>query len=244
MRPDIDLRGYLDTRGTAITLAISVLALAGTAVLAGLIQPVALDTGLSDVSLTMALMSLPLSLIIPVVAVVITAGEWSDRSVQVTLQQRPSRLAVMASKAIAALIMSAVLIALSIGLASLTTLIGGELLGEGAVFSTFDDVMTTQLAVLGAVVLFSIAMGLLTQSTVIGLIAAIGIPFVVSTAGGIAMLLGSDLVSDILRALDLQTAASQLGTGDAGAFELLPLLILVIAPGLLGARRWAVREVG
>ncbi len=92
MRPDIDIRGYLDTRGTAITLLVSVLALIGTAALAGLIQPAVMEPGTSDVSLTMAMLGLPLSLITPIIAVVITAGEWSDRSVQVTLQQRPGRL--------------------------------------------------------------------------------------------------------------------------------------------------------
>lgn len=244
MRPDIDIRGYLDTRGTAITLLVSVLALIGTAALAGLIQPAVMEPGTSDVSLTMAMLGLPLSLITPIIAVVITAGEWSDRSVQVTLQQRPGRLGVMASKTIAALVVIGVVLAASIGLAALFTWIGGDLMGEGAVFSSMDDVLTSQLAVHAAIALFSIAMGLVTQSTVLGLIAAIGVPFVVSTAAGIAMMLGSEAVTDVLRALDLQTAASLFGEGEAGAFELLPLLILVVLPVALGARRWSVREVG
>ncbi len=82
--------------------------------------------------------------------------------------------------------MIGVVLAASIGLAALFTWIGGGLMGEGAVFSSMDDVLTSQLAVHAAIALFSIAMGLVTQSTVLGLIAAIGVPFVVSTAAGIA----------------------------------------------------------
>ena len=113
-------------------------------------------------------------------------------------------------------------VALSIGLAAATTWIGGELIGEGAVFSSFENLLTTQLAVLAAALLIGLAMGILLQSTVLGLIAAIGLPFIIGTAGGLAMLFSSELISDIVRAVDLNAAAMALGAGDATAFELLP----------------------
>ena len=244
MRPDIDLRSYLDTRGAAILLTLSVLSLVAFAALGGLIQPAVVPGGISDVEFTFIVLSLPLSLIVPVLAVVMTAGEWSDQSIQNTLLQRPGRLSVLTSKVLATTAVFLVLVAFSVGLAAATTWIGGELMGEGAVFSTFEDVLTSHLSVLVATLLFSLAMGLVLQSTVLGLVAAIGAPFVISTAGVIAMALGSDLVSDIVRALDLQTAATTLAAGDGTAFDLLPLLILVVVPAALGIRRWAVREVG
>lgn len=244
MRPDIDLRSYLDTRGAAILLSISLLLLVAFAALGGLIQPAFMEGGISDVEVTFALMGLPLSLIIPVVAVMMTAGEWSDSSIQNTFLQRPGRLAVLASKAIAATGVTVVLVALSIGLAAATTWIGGELMGEGASFSTFENVLTTHLLVLAATLLFSLAMSILLQSSVISLVVAIGLPFVISTAGVITMAFGSELINDIVRAVDLTTAATALGNGEAGAFELLPLVLMVILPAALGIRRWATREVG
>lgn len=95
-----------------------------------------------------------------------------------------------------------------------------------------------------ATLLFSLAMAILLQSTVIGLVTAIGVPFVISTAGALAMVFGSEVISDLIRAVDLQTAAALLGGGEATAFELLPLLLLVIVPTVFGIRRWNQREVG
>src|SRR5699024_11622 len=125
-----------------------------------------------------------------------------------------------------------------------TTWIGGELMGEGTVFSGLEDELTTHLLVIVAALLFSLAMGILLQSTVISLVVAIGLPFVISTAGAGACAVGSELISDVLRAVDLAAAAAALGDGEAGAVELLPLVLLVLVPAALGVRRWTVREVG
>ena len=51
MRPDIDLRSYLDTRGAAILLTLSVLSLVAFAALGGLIQPAVVPGGISDVEI-------------------------------------------------------------------------------------------------------------------------------------------------------------------------------------------------
>lgn len=244
MRPDIDIRSYLDTRGALIMGIVSVVTLLGFAALGGLLQPLVMPDETADVELTVIALSLPLSLIIPVVAVLITAGEWSDRSLQITLTQRASRTGVMLSKTVAALAVVVGLVAASLALAALATWFGGEVIGNGAVFASMDRVWTVQLSVLLATFLFSVAMGLVTQSTVLGLLAAIGLPFVVSTAGAVASMTGSGAVVDVVRALDLQTASVQFGEGDAGAFELLPVLLLIVLPAIAGAWRWNRREVG
>ena len=244
MRPDIDLRAALDTRGAAILLPLSLLAVIAFAALGGLLQPALTPDATSDLESTVFVLTLPLSLIIPVLTVWITAGEWSDRSIQTTLLQRPGRLGVLASKCLAALTVFAVLVAVSIGLAAASTWIGGELIGEGADLSSIDGVMTTQLATLTATFLFSLAMGVALQSTVLGLVAAIGVPFVVGTAGTLAAAFGSETLADVIRAVDLSSAAVALADGSAGAFELLPLLLLVAVPVVLGAQRWRHREIG
>ena len=199
MRPDIDLRAALDTRGAAILLPLSLLAVIGFAALGGLLQPALTPDATSDLESTVFVLTLPLSLIIPVLTVWITAGEWSDRSIQTTLLQRPGRLGVLASKC---------------------------------------------LATLTATFLFSLAMGVALQSTVLGLVAAIGVPFVVGTAGTLAAAFGSETLADVIRAVDLSSAAVALADGSAGAFELLPLLLLVAVPVVLGAQRWRHREIG
>lgn len=243
MRPALDLRAHLDTRGTAILMTISLILIVAFAALGGLLQPLFLPDSTSEVALTLYVLSLPLSLIIPVIAVLITAGEWSDGSIQLTFLQRPGRLGVLASKVIAAIVVVAALLAFSVALAALTTWIGGDLIGDGASFSGMGDALATLLATHGATLLFALAVGIALQSTVLGLVAAIGIPFVVGTATAIATLTGSETLMDIVRAIDLQTAAMALGAGDATAFELVPLALLVVLPAAYGAWRWNRREV-
>ncbi|WP_341856455.1 hypothetical protein [Brachybacterium sp. GPGPB12] len=85
MRPDIDLRAFLDTRGAKILLTLSLLAVAGFAALGGLIQPALVPDGSADLEMTFFVISPPLTLIIPALTVWITAGEWSDGSIQITL---------------------------------------------------------------------------------------------------------------------------------------------------------------
>src|SRR5699024_1727203 len=145
-RPDLHLRAYFDTRATAIVMTVPLLALLAFAALGGLLVPLVLPEEVVDVETTVIALSLPLSLIIPAIAVLITAGEWSDRSIQFTLLQRPSRNAVLLSKTLAASVVTAGVVALAIALAAATTWIGGELLGQGADFSSMEGVMTTQLA--------------------------------------------------------------------------------------------------
>ncbi|WP_193106487.1 ABC transporter permease [Brachybacterium sp. FME24] len=244
MRPALDLRAHLDTRGTAILLTISLIAIVAFAALGGLLQPLITPDETSVFEITAFILALPLSLIIPIVAVMIIAGEWSDGSIQNTFLQRPGRTGVLISKVITAVVVVAVLVALSFALAALATWVGGELFGEGANFDSFDSALASQLAMLAATLLFSLAVGLALQSTVLGLLAAIGFPFVIGTASGIAAITGSETFTDVVRALDLQTAAMVLADGQATAFELLPLAVLVLLPAAYGVWRWNRREVG
>lgn len=243
MRPDLDLRAALDTRAAAILLPLSLLAVAGFAALGGLLQPALTPERTAGLDVTTFVLSLPLTLIIPVLTVWITAGEWSDRSIQSTLLQRPGRLGVLASKAIAALVVIALLVAISLALAAATTWIGGELIGRGASFARAGEVLAMQLGSLGATFLFSLAMGVALQSTVLGLVAAIGVPFVVGTAASLAAAFGPGTLVDVIRAVDLSGAALALTGGTAGPYELLPLLLLVVLPLAVGTRRWLHREI-
>lgn len=244
MRPDIDLRGFLDTRAALVLLPLSVLALAAFAALGGLIQPSITPDRTAGLDLTLAIMVLPLTLIVPVLAVPIIAGEWSDTSIQNTFLQRPARGAVLASKAIAASIVVLAVLVIALGLAALSTWVGGELLGEGATYFGEGNSIAGQLAALLATLLLSLAAATLLQSTVLGLVAAIGIPFVISTASGLAGAFGSETLTNVLRAVDLVNSSVLIANGSAEAVDLLPLLLLVLLPGLAGIRRWSVREVG
>jgi hypothetical protein len=96
---------------------------------------------------------------------------------------------------------------------------------------------------IGAVLFFSIAMGLLTQSTVLGLLTSIGLPFVVTTAGGLVALTGSETLTTLVRAFDVQSAGVNIGLGRPEAVDLVAVALLVAVPVVLGVIRWNRREV-
>jgi ABC-type transport system involved in multi-copper enzyme maturation permease subunit len=243
MRPDIDIRSFLDTRGGVVISILSVLALIGTGALAGLAQPLFMPEGTSDLKLTIEEMGLPLTVILPIIAVLITAGEWSDRSIQVTLTQRAGRSRVMASKVLTATIVSVALLALAGVVALVATWAGGEWIGSGAVMADGAQALPSTLGMIGAVLFFSIAMGLLTQSTVLGLLTSIGLPFVVTTAGGLVALTGSETLTTLVRAFDVQSAGVNIGLGRPEAVDLVAVALLVAVPVVLGVIRWNRREV-
>ena len=87
------------------------------------------------------------------------------------------------------------------------------------------------------------AVALLLRSTVLALVVALGVPVVVSAAGGIAAALGRDALVTVVGAVDLQAASSSLAFGEASPIHLLPLLLLVVLPAALGVRGWMRTEV-
>lgn len=243
MRPDLDLRSYIDTRAGAITLVFSALAITAAAALGGLLQPLVMDDRTAHLQFTMLAVSLPLTLVIPVVTVMMMAGEWADRSIQYTFLQRPRRLAVLASRAIAALGVSALILALSVLLAFGATWLGG-MTGRGADFADVSDALAQPLAACAASFLLALAFAVLLQSTLFGLLAAIGVPFVLTIALGVALATGSQTVSDVVHAFDLSTAAAKLADGASEWKDVLPVITMFVIPFAFGVRRWATREVG
>lgn len=243
MRPDLDLRAHLSALGARLVLAATLAVIVLAAVVAGVAQPLLLSDGSADLSLSLYITALPLTVALPVIAVTMLAGPFSDRSVQQTLLQRPDRRAVLGSTVLAVLALAAVLFAVTLGLAALATWLGGTLLGTGPVIDGYGRALLVQSAMLLATTVFSVAVALLLRSTVLALVVALGVPVVVSAAGGIAAALGRDALVTVVRAVDLQAAASSLAFGEASPIHLLPLLLLVVLPAALGVRGWMRTEV-
>lgn len=244
MRPDLDIRSYTDTRAGAITLIVSAVLITAAAALGGLLQPLVTDDRAAHSMISMLAVTIPLTLAIPIVTVMMVAGEWADGSIQFTFLQRPRRIGVLAGRILASASMSALLVAFSVVLAAAFTWIGGELIGTRADFADTGEALAQALAGAAASYVLAVSAAVLLQSTLFALLAAIGIPFVLGIATGIATMTGSDTVADVVRAFDLGTAAAQLADGVAQWRDLLPVLTMVLIPFAFGARRWARREIG
>lgn len=243
MSPVLDLRAHLDTRAGRLVLlgSVALIVLAVTA--AGIEPPLLRPAGTADASLALVAVRRPLSLILPVLAVTIVAGDWSDGSIQQTLLARPGRLRVLGSKLLAGLGLGAAVSVLAMLLVLLAMWIGGSLLGDG----TGVELLGASLGELGmlalAQILFALAVGAALQSVVLALVVALGLPVAVSIAGSLAARTGSDVLPALVRALDLEGAALRLATGEAGPAEAGTIALLVLLPLAVGAKRWLIREI-
>lgn len=242
MAPALDIRSFLATRSGLIVLALSALVLLGTTFAAGLLQPVALAEKLSYADMSIVAMSLPGVIILQIIGVLMVAGEWSDRSIQFTFLQRPGRGRVLASRLLAVLLVGSLLVAVGIASAFAATALGGAL-GEGAVYEDSRRIAIAISLHLLMLLAGAVAMGLLTQSTVLGLITALGVPMLVSTVAAFTGAFGSETLQSIVAAVDLQAASSRITAGEGTWSDAIPVVLLIIVPGLIGARRWMTRDV-
>lgn len=243
MRPDLDLRAHLDTRGGGLVLALSCALIVLVATTAGLAQPLVSPTRVSEAALTLAAAQPALGLVLPVLAVTVIASGWSDGSIQLTVLHRPGRLGLLGGRLLVGVGLGAAVSLLALLLSLLMTWAGGSLLGDGADFAQVGGMLRVLGAVLAAQLLLGLAAGVLLQSVPVALVVAIALPIVVALAGSLAALTGVEALQTLVRALDLPGAAVAAVSGTAGAPEAVAVLLLAVAPLVVGARRWCLREI-
>lgn len=242
MAPALDIRSFLATRSGLIVLVLSVVVLLGATCLVGLLQPLITPDATSSAGLTIAAMSLPGVIILQIVGVLMVAGDWSDRSIQFTFLQRPRRGQALASRLLAVLLVGGAIITLGVGASFGATALGGAL-GEGADYEGALRVALAMSLYLLLLLAGAVAMGLLTQSTVLGLIIALGLPMLVTAVAAFTGVFGSQTLQNIVAAVDLSSAGQRIAAGKGTWPDLIPVALLIVLPGVIGARRWMTRDV-
>jgi len=127
----VEWRKMLDTRGgfwlLAVTGALVVLCFALT------ILVVALNDGFSvSAGMISEIFTIPLSLLLPVLAILIVTSEWSQRSHMVTFTLEPSRMRVMLAKLAAVTVLSLLTIVFAFVMGALTNVICAAILDANA----------------------------------------------------------------------------------------------------------------
>lgn len=242
MRPLLDLRQFLATRSGQVVLAVSAVLVLGMAALAAVVQAAFVEGASVDAGLTFLAVSLVLSVLLPVIAVLLTASDWSTSSIQVTFLQRPRRGAVLVSKVSAACVLALALLLLAAGASVLATWLGG-LGGHGSVLVPSWEAVAGPLANLAAAFAFGLAAGILLQGTALAILVAVAVPFVVQLGGSLVGALGSQGLADAFAWIDLSAAAVALFGGDAPVSAVGAITLLVLLPVAAGTRRWMRREV-
>ena len=237
-----ELRKMFDTRsGFWLMASIAILALVATAA----VILFASDNEMTYGSFTAAI-GIPMTLVLPIIAILSVTGEWSQRSGLTTFTLVPHRGRVMLAKAIACVGVAVVSIPLAFGIGALGNLAGTAITGLDPVWDlTVVDLLTIVLAnVLGLLVGFML--GVVIRSSAGALVAYFLYAFLLPS---LALLLATsqDWFSDLQPWVDFDHAQGALLEGALTAQQWAHLgvtgMIWLVIPLTVGLRSVTRAEV-
>lgn len=141
----VEWRKMTDTRAGRVMLMIT----GGLiALVAGIIL---LVTALSDMaalpaSTWMSALSFPVSLLVPVLAIMIVTQEWGQRTHMVTFTLEPSRLKVVFAKLVAVFVLGILTMAIAVGIGAIGTVAGAAIAGSEANWNVSGEALAWTLA--------------------------------------------------------------------------------------------------
>lgn len=205
----VELRKMFDTRaGRWLMISIAVTA----AIAAASVIAFAPDDAITYGVFSQAF-GIPLNILLPVVAILLVTGEWSQRSGLVTFTLVPHRASVIWAKAIAALIVGVVAVILAFAIGAVGNVIGAAINGVDLVW----DVSTAQYFTIGLTFLLALllgfALGALFRSTAAAIVGYFVYGFVIPTIFGVLAAF-QDWFADLQPWVDLNFAQIPLFEGN------------------------------
>lgn len=250
----VEWRKLSDTRAglwlLLVTAGLLVLAMALTLLVLGLNDDVTITaTGFSQV------MTVPLSILLPVFAILSITSEWGQRTHLVTFTLEPKRSRIMVAKFIAVSLLALATIVAAVAFGALGNVLYGVITGNEVVWNVDASQMVWTVIVQLAYFWMAFALASLILSTpgavAIFYVVALILPLIVYPI--LMALFG--WARDLLPWIDLNYAAAPLSSGvdfmgeqvDVGALEYLrfvfALALWVVVPGALGWLRVLRTEV-
>lgn len=156
----VEWRKMTDTRSGFWMLAITVGLLALIFGLVIIFGSVVGDTTLSA-SLWMQILSIPVSLLVPVLAITIVTQEWGQRTAMVTFALEPSRFKIVLAKLVAVIVLGVVTIAIAFALGALGTALSAAINGDSADWHIGGNILGWTLATQVLYLLMGFGLGLL-----------------------------------------------------------------------------------
>jgi ABC-type transport system involved in multi-copper enzyme maturation permease subunit len=141
----VEWRKMTDTRAGRVMLMIT----GGLiALVAGIILLVTALSDMSalDASTWMSALSFPVSLLVPVLAIMIVTQEWGQRTHMVTFTLEPSRLKVVFAKLLAVFVLGIVTMAIAVGIGAIGTVAGAAIAGSDPSWNVTGEALAWTLA--------------------------------------------------------------------------------------------------
>jgi ABC-2 type transport system permease protein len=238
----VELRKMFDTRSGFWLMASIVIAGALTTVLTVLLAP---EEDLTYYTFAKAV-GFPMTVILPIIAVLAITGEWSQRSGLMTFTLVPHRDRVIGAKVLASLAVGVVAMLFALAIGAVGTLVGTTVAGTDVVW----DVSVAQGAeiVLGSLLclLTGTMLGLLFRSSPVALVAYFVFALLVPSLFEI-LASGQQWFADLRPWVDLNQAESWLFdgtiTGEQWAHLAVAASLWLVLPGLVGLRMVTRSEV-
>ncbi|WP_051196483.1 ABC transporter permease [Jonesia quinghaiensis] len=181
------------------------------------------------------------SLLVPVIAILATTAEWSQRTALATFMWEPRRVRVLAAKGLAALVVALVSVVVVAGFSAVTAFLGGTM-RDGVDWSLSGSQIAGYAIVMVVLVAQGIAFGALLHNTAAALVTYFVAPLVLST---LTMLVSA--IRDIAQWVDINIASVPILEGDfttdTVAKYAVSIAVWVVLPGIFGVLRTVRREV-
>ncbi|GAA1919431.1 hypothetical protein GCM10009737_21210 [Nocardioides lentus] len=251
----VELRKMLDTRAGFWLLVVSGLLLVA---ITGIVMAVVLanDLGISANG-WVQVMTVPLSLLLPIFAITSVTAEWSQRTGLVSFTLEPHRLKIIGAKLAAVVLLVVATMVLAVALGALANLLYGALSGDDVVWnvdaSQFFWTVANQL--LYFLMAFGLAMLILSTPATIAIyyVVSLLLPFMVYSVVVVLVSWGADVIPwvDLGYAMAPLVGGGATGPGGVGlevtgttyAQVAVATLIWVVLPMVLGGRRVARAEI-
>ena len=195
----VELRKMFDTRsGFWLLMSIGILAVLASAAVVLFAPDDEIDYGSFA-----AAIGIPMSILLPVIAILSVTGEWSQRSGLTTFTLVPSRNRVIAAKAVVAVAVGVVGMAIALSVGALGNVVGSQLAGVPADWNT--SVANIGFIVLAAVLgqLMGFMLGVLVRNSPGAIVGYFVYSFIVPTLSGF-LAATQDWYADVQKWVDFQ----------------------------------------
>ena len=250
----VEVRKMFDTR-SGFWLMISTGILIALTLLITLLV-VALDEGTEITSRDYSqIMTIPLSILLPVFAIVTVTSEWGQRSHLSLFTLEPRRGRIVAAKLVSVLVLAVGTIVIAVILGALANIVGAAIGDYDVTWNLgFSDILWTVGAQLAYFLMaFALSMLLLSSAgaIVVFYIFALLLPFMVYPP----LYFNFDWAKDLIPWIDMNYAVAPLATGDdfngdavnVGTIDYVrfafSLVLWIVTPGIIGLRRVLTTEV-
>ena len=209
----VEWRKMTDTRAGRVMLMIT----GGLiALVAGIILLVIALSDMSGLpaSTWMSALSFPVSLLVPVLAIMIVTQEWGQRTHMVTFTLEPSRLKVVLAKLLAVFVLGVVTMAIAVGIGAIGTAAGAAIAGTEASWNVSGETLAWSLATQILYLLMGFGFGMLLLNTPAALVVYYGYTLILEASVFSALYFIFDWAQNLFPWISMQVAMMPFVAGD------------------------------